>query len=518
MSGIFYGANTEYHIDYVDSLFLCVSAMTVTGLSTNNLSELSGFQQSLLFVQMIMGNIITISLVMIMVRQYFFRQEFRHIIEARRQAEEEAARRQEAENGPPTSPLQKLRRLSQSFSHSGTPPPMMQQTRPEHTGAKLRWTDLFRHSAPPTAENTPRHSLDEPRARSDDSHRSSPSSLEKAHRDNGHAEVLTPKRPPMPDRQLSGSKVGKKKGKGWKGTKLRTDMIQRVEGGGVGLVNPMGWYHSPMEGPPPPLEVSIPPRESYELSETHAERTRPEPILNNLEGIMQMTEEQPREYYTASPTELSRVQSRDHPSAQPPETRRSSEPTNHPPPLTNAEEKFPRTKTIAFDDNVDKDRPQRGSQAAAGGGGAPNRDFVYPSYGRTTGYMPRTGTIRSVNAGQGLPVTRSEFRGLRLLDRANLVCSNDATNRCIHWWWTNHARHKHLRLLQLPPNPNPQPIRKNHKLRRVPYPVGVVTCRVRDVLPETVGEVGADVDDAADVVEFGECGAGESRGQGGWVY
>jgi hypothetical protein len=52
ISGIFYGANTEYQIDYVDCLFLCVSAMTVTGLATNNLSQLNGYQQSLLFVQM----------------------------------------------------------------------------------------------------------------------------------------------------------------------------------------------------------------------------------------------------------------------------------------------------------------------------------------------------------------------------------------------------------------------------------------------------------------------------------
>lgn len=377
--------------------------MTVTGLATNNLSQLNGYQQSLLFVQMIMGNIITISLVMIMVRQYFFRQEFRHIIEARRQAELEAARREEAEGGL-QSPLKRLRRLSQSFSHPG--PPMHE--RPQPTEAKLRWTDLFKHSAPPTAENTPRHSLEEPRAaRSEDSHPSSPSSLEKAHRE-AHAELFTPKRPPMPDRQHSGSKMGKKKGKGWKGTKLRTDMIQRVEGGGVGLVNPMGWYHSPMDGPP--SEVIIPPRESYELNETRPAPPPPEPILNNAEGVVESTEQPHTGCYTESPTELSRVHSPENHSSEPPqETRRSSEPTNHLPPLSN-EEKFPRTKTIAFDDNVDKGRPHRGSVAVAGmpGSAAPNRDFVYPSQGRTTGYMPRTGTIRSMNAGQGLPVTRSE--------------------------------------------------------------------------------------------------------------
>ena len=45
-SGIFYAANTEYRIDYVDSLFLCMSAMTVTGLATVDLSTLNPFQHS----------------------------------------------------------------------------------------------------------------------------------------------------------------------------------------------------------------------------------------------------------------------------------------------------------------------------------------------------------------------------------------------------------------------------------------------------------------------------------------
>lgn len=186
-------------------------------------------------------------------------------------------------------------------------------------------------------------------------------------------------------------------------------MIQRVEGGGVGLVNPMGWYHSPLEGPT--SEVVIPPRESYELNETRPAPPPPEPILNNAEGVMESTIQPGTEYYTESPTELSRVHSPENHSSEPPqEARRSSEPTNHLAPLSN-EEKFPRTKTIAFDDNVDKGRPNRGSVAVAGmpGAGAPNRDFVYPSQARTTGYMPRTGTIRSMNAGQGLPVTRSQY-------------------------------------------------------------------------------------------------------------
>jgi hypothetical protein len=47
-SGIFYGSNGRYHISYIDSLFLCTSAMSVTGLATINISEATGWQQAML--------------------------------------------------------------------------------------------------------------------------------------------------------------------------------------------------------------------------------------------------------------------------------------------------------------------------------------------------------------------------------------------------------------------------------------------------------------------------------------
>lgn len=34
-SAIFYASNGEYHVSYLDSLFLCYSAMTVTGIMTS---------------------------------------------------------------------------------------------------------------------------------------------------------------------------------------------------------------------------------------------------------------------------------------------------------------------------------------------------------------------------------------------------------------------------------------------------------------------------------------------------
>ena len=53
-SGIFYGCNGRFHISYLDSLFLCYSAMTVTGLSTVNLSTVTVWQQVLLYLLMMM--------------------------------------------------------------------------------------------------------------------------------------------------------------------------------------------------------------------------------------------------------------------------------------------------------------------------------------------------------------------------------------------------------------------------------------------------------------------------------
>ncbi|TFY57734.1 hypothetical protein EVG20_g8425 [Dentipellis fragilis] len=51
-SGIFYASNGANHIAYIDALFNCVSAMTVCGLATVDLSGLTAWQQVLLFIQM----------------------------------------------------------------------------------------------------------------------------------------------------------------------------------------------------------------------------------------------------------------------------------------------------------------------------------------------------------------------------------------------------------------------------------------------------------------------------------
>jgi Trk-type K+ transport system membrane component len=53
---LMYGSNGKNQIAFVDCVFLCVSAICVCGLATVNLSTLTGFQQAILFVLMLIGN------------------------------------------------------------------------------------------------------------------------------------------------------------------------------------------------------------------------------------------------------------------------------------------------------------------------------------------------------------------------------------------------------------------------------------------------------------------------------
>ncbi|TFK88517.1 TrkH-domain-containing protein [Polyporus arcularius HHB13444] len=76
-AGIFYGVNGEFHIPFIDALFLCYSALTVTGLSTVNLSTLTVFQQAILLVLMAIGNVTIVAWVMVLIRMHYFRQ---HIV------------------------------------------------------------------------------------------------------------------------------------------------------------------------------------------------------------------------------------------------------------------------------------------------------------------------------------------------------------------------------------------------------------------------------------------------------
>lgn len=55
-SGALYASNGKYPIAYIDALYNSVSAVTVCGLGTVNMSQLTVWQQVLLFIQMCVGS------------------------------------------------------------------------------------------------------------------------------------------------------------------------------------------------------------------------------------------------------------------------------------------------------------------------------------------------------------------------------------------------------------------------------------------------------------------------------
>ncbi|KAF9012537.1 cation transport protein-domain-containing protein [Cyathus striatus] len=79
---IFYASNGETKIAYIDCLFNCVSAITVCGLATVDLSSVTTWQQVILFILMSIGSPVVVSWFMVLIRRYYFARKFQHIIEA----------------------------------------------------------------------------------------------------------------------------------------------------------------------------------------------------------------------------------------------------------------------------------------------------------------------------------------------------------------------------------------------------------------------------------------------------
>nr|GAT45724.1 potassium transporter [Mycena chlorophos] len=69
---IFYACNGRFHVSFLDSLFVCYSAMTVTGLSTIDLSPTTAWQQTILYLLMLIGNFTVASWIMVLVRKWYF--------------------------------------------------------------------------------------------------------------------------------------------------------------------------------------------------------------------------------------------------------------------------------------------------------------------------------------------------------------------------------------------------------------------------------------------------------------
>ncbi len=82
---IFWGASTPARsISYTDSLFLVVSAMTLAGLNTINLSAINTFQQFMLFLLIIFGSAILVSIVTVHIRRKAFERKFKSVLDRTR--------------------------------------------------------------------------------------------------------------------------------------------------------------------------------------------------------------------------------------------------------------------------------------------------------------------------------------------------------------------------------------------------------------------------------------------------
>ncbi|KAI2725468.1 hypothetical protein CBS147311_6650 [Penicillium roqueforti] len=81
---IFYLTSSPWRsVAYVDSIFMCVSAMTGAGLNTVDLSTLNSFQQAVLFTMLILGHAILISLTVLLVRKRAFEAKFKGVSDER---------------------------------------------------------------------------------------------------------------------------------------------------------------------------------------------------------------------------------------------------------------------------------------------------------------------------------------------------------------------------------------------------------------------------------------------------
>lgn len=96
---IFWGtSDPDKSISYTDSLFLVVSAMTEAGLNTVNLSQMTLFQQIVLFFLIIMGSAIFVSISTVMIRKRVFEQRFQDVVRREKEMRRMMPKRRDSMN------------------------------------------------------------------------------------------------------------------------------------------------------------------------------------------------------------------------------------------------------------------------------------------------------------------------------------------------------------------------------------------------------------------------------------
>ncbi|KAL1845777.1 hypothetical protein Plec18170_009581 [Paecilomyces lecythidis] len=99
---IFWGSSTPARsVSYIDSLFVTTSAMTVTGLTSLNLSTLNTFQQIMLYILNMCGSAITVSIAVVLVRKQAFEKRFSDIVAEQRRRRRQLRRRTKIRRATP---------------------------------------------------------------------------------------------------------------------------------------------------------------------------------------------------------------------------------------------------------------------------------------------------------------------------------------------------------------------------------------------------------------------------------
>lgn len=81
-SGILYGSSTsDFKLAYIDAIYLCTSAMCNVGLTSVNLGSLTGFQQSVIFIVMLLGDLTIVTVSVVVVRRHYFSKHICHLLE-----------------------------------------------------------------------------------------------------------------------------------------------------------------------------------------------------------------------------------------------------------------------------------------------------------------------------------------------------------------------------------------------------------------------------------------------------
>ncbi|KAJ2992747.1 hypothetical protein NUW54_g7862 [Trametes sanguinea] len=125
---ILWACNGKFPVKFIDSLFICISAATGTGLVTLDLSSLTVWQQVIVVLLELIGNQTFVSWVVVLVRRWYFLRNLRHIVAAELERHHTVI---DDENTPPTLRhiRETLARLKKEKDLQSThPPPSSQGT------------------------------------------------------------------------------------------------------------------------------------------------------------------------------------------------------------------------------------------------------------------------------------------------------------------------------------------------------------------------------------------------------